>query len=163
MNAGYPYIWSFYLNVIAMAASQRTLLILAVLVAVGGGSCSDSSSEPIPDKPLVGGNWKGAVRLDTIRVQLVDQVTGDYQPFSVGGTGTYSQTATGRSWPLGVMGFGNEIWLSNAAYMNSLVFRVDAVEDNRLNGTLLVLAMNPTGNGGVEFQDSMPFSLLRQQ
>ena len=149
-----------------MKALQRTLLILTALVAVGPISCSDPVSEPIADRPpLVGGNWKGAARLDTIRLQLVEKDPNDVNGIS--GTGTYSQTATGNSWPLDVSGYAYEIRLLNEAH-GRRIFRVRSLEDDRLDGVLAVVAFvayDDSRGTGVEFivQDSMPFSLFRQQ
>ncbi|MBR9989305.1 MAG: hypothetical protein KFH98_06075, partial [Gemmatimonadetes bacterium] len=145
---------------VAMGALQRTLLLLTVLGAAGTVACADPFSEPSVDGPSVSGNWKGVARLDTIRLQLVDLETDIYQHFSVGGTGTYAQTATGSSWPLDVLGTIDEIMLTNASHA-PLFFDVSAVEENRLTGMLLVMLRNPNGERIV--QDSMPFSILRQQ
>ena len=151
-----------------MRALPRTLLTLTALVAMGPVACVPIS-EPIADRPLdrpvISGNWKGAAGLDTIRLQLVEYVTEDkYHLSSVDGTGTYSQAATGNSWPLGVSGSAHEIWLSDEAQMRR-IFRVRAIGFLRLTGMLFVVSYEDRGQGVVEqiLQDSMPFSLRRQQ
>jgi hypothetical protein len=147
-----------------MRALQRTLLTLTALLAMAPVACVPIS-EPIGGRRLMSGNWKGAARLDTIRLQLVEKDPNDVNGIS--GTGTYSQTATGNSWPLDVSGYAYEIRLLNEAH-GRRIFRVRSLEDDRLDGVLAVVAFvayDDSRGTGVEFivQDSMPFSLFRQQ